>query len=416
MKKKCRYKGLLRSNEKGFTLILSLVLMLIMTLIGISVLTNTTSDMNIATNDTDSKKAFHMAESGIQEALARIHLASTNGNYAGESAGLVYGTRDPSWTLSFTDGESDMAYSVTVAYLLEGNEEGYCDSNTTENLTAITGCTTANGEVVMFGQDFTFTSEVTYLTIGQTPVYEITSEGTQNGIKRQVQAYVGASVLNLNSEYPINTNGCVDVAGAGASIALDADVAQGPSCASGCETAITDLGVNCQAKAADTDMNDFLGLPLDDVKAMADEIHYCTGATCNNADDDVPSSGQIDGMGIDWGDFAGDSYSTYIYIDNAGGNTVSITGNMDGRGLLVVTGNLTISGTVNYEGLIYVVGEMRFVGGGGGTNVTGGVMSGSVAADSTYMGGNIDVDYDLATLQEIARQTGSGGLVLWKRL
>jgi hypothetical protein len=162
-------------------------------------------------------------------------------------------------------------------------------------------------------------------------------------------------------------------------------------------------------------MNNYLGDDIADIIDFADEKHQCLGATCSAAGpppDDIPASGSIDTVVSDWGDFAGDTYSTMIYINNAGGKEVEISGNYTGRGILIVTGNLKLAGNFQYEGLIYVFGILTVSGGGGDLNVTGGIM----ANQTIDINGGITVDYDQDTLHDVARQSSASAMLIWKRL
>ena len=125
-------------NERGFALVLALVFMLSMTIIGVSVITNMSTEMHIASNEKDAKVAFQVSEAGFQEALGRIHLATSSALYAGEPAGLDYASRkaDPTWSNTFTSSEADLDYTVTISYLLEyenpgdpDSEHDFCDKN-----------------------------------------------------------------------------------------------------------------------------------------------------------------------------------------------------------------------------------------------------------------------------------------------
>ena len=158
-------------------------------------------------------------------------------------------------------------------------------------------------------------------------------------------------------------------------------------------------------------MTDYLGHDLSTVINMADETHKCKDNTCSQPGDDIPSSGSIDTVITDWGDFGG-SRATLIYIDNSGGKEVSISGNFTGRGILIVSGDLKLSGGLQYQGLVYVMGTLTISGGGGDLNVQGGVM-----ADSTVgLNGSITVTYDQATLLDVSRQSSSSAILVWKRL
>lgn len=416
-------------DERGFILVLALVTMLAMTIIGLSVIMNMTTDMQLSRNERDAKMAFQLAEAGVHEAMSRFRLPSGNARYTGESAAdagyrdLATWNSDGSKDFSSGNGNADrrsadsLNYNVTVEYLGEGNPEGFCDGNGAgpnnsgnhpdPNSTTWT-CDNSPEEIVMYGRDFNLVDSATFVTWGKHPVYKVTSVGTSNNISRTVVAYVGASALNTDTEFGINTNACVDVSGAAASVGA---VKQGPGC--GCDPKITDGGGSCEPnKATEDDMNTYLGEDISEIIEFANERHSCKNGTCSAPGDDIPSSGKIEGVVQDWGDYAGNTYSTMIYIDNAGGKEVSLSGNFTGRGILIVTGDLKLSGTLAYEGLIYVFGTVTLSGGGSSLNVFGGLM-----ADSTVsVNGNIDVVYDQDTLNDVARENSKAAIILWKRL
>ena len=413
-------KTALKKNERGFALILALVFMLAMTIIGISVITNMTTEMHIAGNERDAKIAFQVSEAGLQEALGRIHLTKTSALYVGELAGDA-GYRTDTWTKSFTSSEAGLTYTVTLEYLLEDdamlNEtHDFYDSNdilvnTLLNTTIPPAPGVKNGEIVYFGQDFNIDAATTSLTIGQFPVYKITSIGSAGGsnTSRKIIAYVGSANIDLDTGFAIDTNSCVIINGG--SFEIDGPTNQDAACAT-CETLLDSTpGEGCTAKAADDDLDTYLGLPLSEIQGMSDEIHYCLGApNCSDVNDDIPNSGQIDGVIQDWGDYAGDTYGTYIYIDNPG-NEVVITGDFQGRGLLVVNGDLRINGGFDYEGLVYVLGTLTLGGGGNAVNISGGL----VAEETVTMNGTIEIDYDQDILEDVSRQNKSQALLLWKR-
>ena len=64
-------------SQKGFALILTLIIMAAMTAIGIAAVTTATTDMLIARNEVEAQKAFLLAEQGFQEAIARLDPSET---------------------------------------------------------------------------------------------------------------------------------------------------------------------------------------------------------------------------------------------------------------------------------------------------------------------------------------------------
>lgn len=408
-------------EDKGFILILALVTMLAMTLIGVSVVMNMTTDMQLARNDREAKLAFQLAEAGLREASARLHLASTKAKYIGEKP-TDAGYRTTNWNANNALGRNfgsgmagtaasvdNLNYTVTINYLTEDNPEGFCDSNAVgDNIgvgsavpPAILNCSPA--EVVMYGQDFNLSSNVTPIKYGTLPVYKLTSTGTSNGTSRTVVAYLGESNLNTDTQYAINTNGCVTKSGS-ASPTITGGIMQDAACAS-CATGAG----TCATKATGTDMTTYLADSLTNIATYADQVHSCTNANCTGPGNDIPSSGKLDPVVTNWGSI-GANEGSLIFINNSGGKDVSITGNIDGEGILIITGNLNISGTVKWEGLIYVLGTLTV---SGNVNVEGGIMAGSAVQ---LNGSAMTLKYSLEELQEMARQTSTSATAVWKRL
>lgn len=390
-------------NNKGFILVITLLLMVSMSAIGLLALINASTETLIGRNEKEQKVASQLAEAGLNEAYARVHLVSGNSYYLAElSTDANY--RTSSWQKSFNQSTSrenlcsgsaaSCSYSVTIQYLLENTTDGFYKG-------------TYNNEIVMFGQDYQFPSTMTPQppTTGYLPVYKITSTGTYGNTTVQTISYIAASSLNTQTQGAIDSN---------SDPALD--IRGGSSNITGGTTA-----------NAGYDLNDQIGIDVYDtaqnstsMEEIADERHYCSDNTCGAAGDDIPSSGSIDGVVTDWGDFAGGTYSTIIFIDNDNDddyNTAStakpakISGNLTGRGILIVTGDLTITGGLQYKGFVYVMGTLTISGGGGGLNVTGGI----IAKNTVSINGDVTVTYDTSTLQGVGSENSQTSVIRWAR-
>jgi len=66
-------------NEEGFTLLIFLSLLLMLTMIGIAAVMTSTTDVNIAGNDLKSINTFYSAEAGLEKAIAQIRAHYTSG-------------------------------------------------------------------------------------------------------------------------------------------------------------------------------------------------------------------------------------------------------------------------------------------------------------------------------------------------
>jgi hypothetical protein len=79
---------------------------------------------------------------------------------------------------------------------------------------------------------------------------------------------------------------------------------------------------------------------------------------------------------------------------------VHLSGAATGSGILMVNGDLTINGGLQFYGLIIVSGSVRFQGGGSApTNIYGGVLSGTPLVDNTTLGGSANIQYDYCALK-----------------
>jgi len=64
---------LILKKETGAVLVISLLIMLMLTVLGIAAIRTVTTDINIAANDRSAKQAFTLAEAGVERALAEIN-------------------------------------------------------------------------------------------------------------------------------------------------------------------------------------------------------------------------------------------------------------------------------------------------------------------------------------------------------
>ena len=69
-------KSKFKNNEKGFALPLALLLLVVMTIMGVILVTTTSNDHKANTNKDMSQQAFYAAESGISQ--AKKYLVETN--------------------------------------------------------------------------------------------------------------------------------------------------------------------------------------------------------------------------------------------------------------------------------------------------------------------------------------------------
>lgn len=366
-------------NERGFALVLSLMVMAGMTILAIAIFTTTTTDMYISRNEVDARKAFYLAETGIEEAMGRLNLSSTSTNAAwklGEtsaqkSARLQAKSNSTAAYQTYLDGLSDPVGSFNSSDLnLAGTSGTYTVTAEFAREKAETWfgpySSTIQNEIVLYGKDFGFLGNGVPST-GFIPVYEITSTGTTtSGSVTQVRAYVTSSSLNTlpPEESILFVEGGIDMSGGGDGVSGKIISSEGSTSIFGCETSGGCYDISSTLGSwNDDDMNDYLGVNINSISSYADHIYSQSGG---NTVAYGPNPG-------DWGvmcdpndsdssvvsDHVCDNEADLIFIDNAGNGAAKLNSNTVGRGVLVVTGDLDVAGSLVWEGMIYVMGLLK---------------------------------------------------------
>ena len=110
----------IRSNEKGSTLLISVLILLLLTIIGIAATNTSTIEILISGNDKLHKMAFHQADGGAE---VGIELVEQNINMAGFNAAELAGLGDINAT-------SDKLYlNTTPSMPCDGNRDAYLPKN-----------------------------------------------------------------------------------------------------------------------------------------------------------------------------------------------------------------------------------------------------------------------------------------------
>jgi len=85
------------------------------------------------------------------------------------------------------------------------------------------------------------------------------------------------------------------------------------------------------------------------------------------------------------------------WVDVPTGSTLTIAGNLNGSGILVINGDTHFSGTVDFHGIIYVIGKLTMT---GTVTTFGSVLAESSTTVDTVLKGNVTINYspsDIAT-------------------
>lgn len=212
------------NNENGVVLVIGLMFLAILAMLGTTAVVMTTTDMQIGANYKTSVQASNVAQAGIQEAIHRMNLDSTDSHYIGEASGtgptpgwgryIVLQTGadefkdDPNWNLSSdsldndedsTVDESSETYpEIATVQTIDGNELNYLVKAHYKIEDAQFNNGTADDEVVLYGQDFGYGGEAP--VVGTHPVWIFTSIGSSGSNVAK------ATTIGEAARFPLNIN------------------------------------------------------------------------------------------------------------------------------------------------------------------------------------------------------------------
>ncbi|MGR3319090.1 MAG: PilX N-terminal domain-containing pilus assembly protein [Candidatus Anammoxibacter sp.] len=439
-KQQCQKKlfiNVIHHSEKGIILIITLALLAIIAMVATVVFNTTNTDIKISTNYKTSTQAFYAAEAGIQEARARLIGSSTTAGYVGDPADPFNGTWtayimsapmdpsvfDPDWsgtstnyipTLANNTNTGIVANSLQTAipYFVKIRHKREFDAEKVGHTVAaphyvdddgstVTHTAANPGNIIYWGYGTTTTPVIPFQFTSSTstrfePVEIILAAGTSSTSLQIVVTEVvhepGPSVVAaLYSKSDVQFNG------ANITVSGTDTCEKKPTLPS----VYTKAEINPEPPA--NPMNADLGGPSDpeengtidiDIQAYVDVLKETADVILFNDNNMSPGPTTI---------------QTY-YFKDTGDPTDQKFANVVGSGILLVDGNLEFRGTLDWEGLIVVTGDLTFVGGGQGKNIKGAVLSNN----TTDVSGSVEITYDSCALSD-AFDNASLRIISWKQ-
>jgi hypothetical protein len=367
-------KGL--REERGVVLVLGMLLLLIVTLIGISALNNTIYDILISGNERTSIQAFYVAEAGINEFMGRFRAGAIDqipdsnplnpdwivllAKYPGKGATQIgYVSGDPN---SIPSLQNQLDFGVEIKHKID-----------------------ATNQVVQYGG---------------VPIYILKSHGfTAEGGNKVLEVELKKSPdydppAALYSEMPVHIHGSSTYIN-GNDGCGSMNVKPGIITTTLTIPPITESGnpsINgSPPKVTLTSNPPPTNLPI---KEMLDYLKGDAHFKYSYSGDQT-----LTGYSDDWGTPTSSGTSvpiTYtgpmniIYFNMNGNKTLKLAGDSHGAGILLVEGNLEINGEITWYGVILATGAVTYTG-GGDKNVTGGIISGGNTTIEVDIGGNAGI-------------------------
>ena len=364
-------------DERGFVLILAMLLLLIATLFGISALNTALYDNIITANKRASEQAFYVAEAGINEFMGRFRIGATNQISDSDPT-------DPAWKLLLA---KDSGKGATKIGYFSG------DPNSISSLQ----------NQLDFGVEIKHKTDDTNQVVeyGGIPIYVLKSYGfTADGGSKVLEVelikspdydppsalYSGRPVHIQGSSTYIDGN---DVCGTTNKPGVMTTTTTNPS--------ITELG-NPSINGSPPQVTQ-ASIPLPVALSLGEMLGYLRGEADfkYRYDGNQTLSGYFDSWGTPTSSgrnvpmtYAGTM--NIVYIDMKGTQTLKLAEGSHGAGILLVDGNLEISEGFAWYGVILVTGTVDYSG-GGQKNITGGIIAGGNATIKEDPGGNADILY-----------------------
>lgn len=324
--------------EKGFALVLAMVMSLVLTLMAMGVMNSRIFEIKLAGNELMSKTAFNNAESGLE--LWRSDLIN----------GVIPDSNptDVNWTYAKTYTDNGIRADVIGTHVVENNV-----------------VKTLNGK----------------------PVYRVQSHGYEQQAHRITETVFSfnpsldpPAALYTHTDPLINSDKAtvsgLDQCGSTSKYGIVTT-----------QNLITIKNGTVDGFPNSSELNSSLNIPIlqfvDSLKGYA-----------NFSNDSSPSHPSWGGTTTDVPVMPVNPNFTpsVVYFDSSVvGNPVKLTSEQ-GTGILLVKGNLELMGGFRWYGIVAVTGSIKFTG-NGNMNITGGVLSGSDVIDEVWISGGVKIYY-----------------------
>lgn len=365
-------------NDRGFALVTCILLIAAVLILSAIASQSITSDLRVAGTDRAMKQAFSIAESGTEEARARLSTVSTN----------PIPDNNPTST----------AWEAYIGTPILCQQMGYDSSNSNHfrydsvsglNVTVkIAHKVNGSGQVLRWG-DTNTDGKYEESTTADQPIYVITAIGRNSRAAKSVRIEAARTppVTNVSALY---TKQNLVIKGSSTYISGNEGAQTGPGIVS--KGTITENGgpsiVGNPPTVTSSPIDIDVGAMIDANKAKAN-FSYTSPGTLTGATWGTPTAGATPQSPLTCG------VENTVYIN---GNA-KLTSGM-GCGMLMVDGNLELNGGFQWYGPILVRGSLSYTG-GGEKNVTGGILAGGTGSVDD-IGGNAVILHSNTALVQIA--------------
>ena len=406
-------------RPQGFALVAAMILMAVLSIIGATVLTATSTEIAISGNYRRALEAFYLAESGITEGRARLRGEQTNNprlikdpinNYDAQWSSYILTSAhwEPTDDLTFykrltnyipirqnqtnltivpNSLQSNLSYWVKIKHKTEYDAERDGHRSVTphyiDNDGGMRRHTRANpGNVIVFGYPAVgspwpaqFTNSI--LPDGAFPVEKISAWASLKGGSARIEVdavHLPAPpvLAAIYSKHGVSLNGPLNTIDGG----------------DRCGVVLSKPPIYTKSPSVTSGPGSFNGAPSSPRQGPID-LHLSKSIELlkNGAVSVVtPQSG------VTWGTVA-DPFAMYVDAStNPGGLTIR---NMNGYGILLAKGHVNLEGPIHWQGLIISSGKVSVDGTSGGIVIAGGMWVDQLVD----VAGSLNVSYDSCAIK-----------------
>jgi len=387
-------------EEKGAVLVLGLLLLLVATLIGISALNTSTQDILISGNERASIQAFYAAEAGVNEFMGRFRAGATNQISDGDPS-------NPAWKVLLA---KDPGKGATQIGYVSGDPRSIPSlQNQLDFGVEIKHKIDEANQVIHFGG---------------VPVYVVKSYGfTADGGNKAIEVELIKSPSYdppsaLYSRMPVHVHGSSsyingnDACGSTNKPGIMTTAVTTPPITESGNPSINGSPPKVTQASTPPPANLLLREMLDYLKSDA---NFKYGFNENQT---------LTGYSNGWG--APNSIETTIPITYTGPmsivyfnmqrtQTLRLTGDSHGAGILLVDGNIEINGGFTWYGVILATGAVVYTG-SGLKNVTGGIIAGENATTEIEIDENTGIIYCSAVSNKLKEIVPPLRITRWREI
>jgi len=377
-------------DEKGVSLVVSLLLIAALLLLGTTAVFMSTTNVKISANYKTSNRAFFAAEAGIEEARARMKADAANPITDGHPAQAGWSAYIGAETKAQGKGyDSNNALHVRVASLQSALDYTVRIVHKTDSAGNILYWGDSNGDGINERNTATGSN-----------IYLVTSYGAASGASKTIEVEMARNRIPVPGALYVEASTTIQ----GTSTHIIGTDSCGGANKPGIVTTLATSTVGTSGNPKITGSTSPTGTPPSvvsnpaaniDVQAMIDSLKGSANYQYNVA--------SATHSGMNWGtptpgatqdDPSSCSVRNIVYYNTSNGTNltdITLSGGSTGCGILLVEGDLDASGAFSWNGIVIVSGSVRITG-GGNKNITGGIIAGG-SADADLIGGNISVIY-----------------------